>query len=192
MKIGTKIVLMVLATMFLSSCVVFEKMRLQLNFVDNTGEIQFFNIVSAISKDDEDWQNESERIAFLEKLKEVRKKDQNELLDQYVNHSEEWVISKELVQKGKKLNGIEKFKIKCLKEYKIERSEDGTKYIMKIGNSMEYLEGNGTYKEDDKGKYITWPIDVKKIDVTFKPYDFNDFDHIESMLPFWKEWKKTH
>ncbi|MEP4534889.1 MAG: hypothetical protein ABJ004_17480 [Cyclobacteriaceae bacterium] len=189
------LMLIIILSLSLSGCVIYEQIRMKLNLSKRTGQIEYFNIVSAIEKEDSYWENDAEKEKFLYELKETRKKDLVDLLKEYddikVNSNME-VTSKKLVKKKNQLNGIEKFKYKSFKDFEIETSADGSSYALKLEGDQRYIDGNGFYFETDTGNYVSWSVDVKYIDITLKLHDLEDFDYVESLLPYWKEWKKTN
>lgn len=180
----------------LSGCVIYERIRLKLDLSKMTGQIEYFNIVSAIEKKDKYWENDLEKEDFLKEVEQTRIDDFGELLKEYKDYSgasNKEVISKKLVRKKKQLNGIVKFKLKSLEEFDISINSDSTQYVMKLDEDSKYIESNGAYLETNSGNYVSWNVDVKNIDVIIKPYDLeNGFDYTVSMLSYWQQWKKTN
>ena len=191
------VVMILVLSLSLNGCVLYEQIRMQLNLERKTGTIQYFNIVSAIEEKDSYWSNETEREEFFEKLQQVRKDDLRQLIREYYDYSidsgHNEIIAKKLFKKNKQLNGIEKFKLEDLSGFDILTSSDSSKYMIKLDPDSRYIAGNGIYLETDTGKFVYWRIDVKHIDLTIKLYDLNHgFAYVESMLSDWQQWKRTN
>lgn len=190
-----KSILFLLLSLSLSSCLIFEKVRLLIDLTKMNGQIEYLNLVSVAEKKDSYWTNELEKEEFLEELKQERQDDLKRLIRDYTvptSSSNKEVISNKLVRRKKQLNGIEKFKLKSLDEFEIMITPDSSKYVMKLDEDNQYLSGNGFLLKTDTANYIAWDIDTKKIDIKIKVYDLADFDYVESMLSYWQEWKKSN
>ncbi|MBK3519797.1 hypothetical protein [Carboxylicivirga marina] len=191
-----KLVLIVITLISLSGCLVIEQVRLQLDLSKRTGKIEYFNIVSAIEKKDSYWTNDDEKNKFFNDLTNMRDKDLKELVKEYgefADDSNKIVTEKKLIAKNKQLNGIEKFNFSDLKGFDILMNKDSTSYFMKIENDTKYIFSNGTYFETDSGNYVLWDITTKKIDIKIQQIDLEEeCDYTESMLSYWKEWKRAN
>ena len=160
------------------------------------GEIEYINLISAIEEKETYWSNDEEKVAFFAELDSIRDEDLKSILADFGESSEDEFkkdVEKKLFKKRGKLNGLETFSFSDIEYFGIKISDDSTTYIHKLSDDQTYVGGNGTKSKSGEDEVIPRPIDVKVIDIKLHNANLEEeFDFIESMLPYWKKWKRDN
>ncbi len=187
---------LLLSLCVLYSCVTWEYQRMHFDLTSMRGEIEYINLISAIEEKETYWSNDEEKVAFFAELDSIRDEDLKSILADFGESSEDEFkkdVEKKLFKKRGKLNGLETFSFSDIEYFGIKISDDSTTYIHKLSDDQTYVGGNGTKSKSGEDEVITWPIDVKVIDIKLHNANLEEeFDFIESMLPYWKKWKRDN